>query len=358
MRIVHVETGNNLYGGAYQVVQLLNGLDNNQYENILFCPSGSKIATMVKQPTEVYEVPILGEFDPRFFIYLQHALRRYHPDILHAHSRRGADLWCAFASGTRLRGKVLTRRVDNPEKEWVVRAKYQHYDRIIAISDAISRVLRKEGVPEAKISVVRSAVDFKEYQEPPNRDWFRSEFGFSDSHVVIGVIAQFISRKGHYFLIEAIPKIIKNLPQSRFLFFGRGPLKEQLIEQCLKKGVQDYVNFAGFRNDISRILPRLDLVVHPALMEGLGVSLIQAAAAGVPVVATKVGGIPEIVRDGFNGLLVEPGSTEAIASSVIELLNDRITAKRLGDNGKKLVIDEFSIDSMVRGNINIYRQLA
>lgn len=357
MKILHVETGKNLYGGAYQVLQLLNGLNNSRFENLLFCPSGSRIATMAKHPTEVYKAPLAGELDPRFFFHLHRAIKKFNPDILHAHSRRGADFWCALTGRVGLYGKVLTRRVDNPEQKWLARTKYRFYDRIIVISEAIGSVLLSEGVPKAKISVVRSAVDFCDYQEISDKNWFCKEFGFSRNKTVIGMISQFIPRKGHRYLIEAIPQIVAKFPHLRVLLLGKGPLKEDLRKQCKKAGIEDYVRFAGFRKDIPKILPCLDLVIHPALKEGLGVALIQAAAAGVPIVATRVGGIPEIVRDGFNGLLIDPESTEEIVSTLSKLLSEPGTAKRLGENGKKLAADEFSTDSMVQGNIKVYQQL-
>ena len=357
MKILHIETGKNLYGGAYQVLQLLNGLNNSRYENLLLCPSDSRIATMTKYPTEVYKAPIVGELDPRFFFHLRRAINEFKPDILHAHSRRGADFWCALTARVGLYGKVLTRRVDNPEQKWLARTKYRFYDRIIVISEAIGRVLLSEGVPKTKISVVRSAVDYCDYQGKSDKNWFCKEFGVSKNKTVIGMISQFIPRKGHRYLIEAIPQIVTEFPHLCVLFLGKGPLKEDLRVQCKNTGIEDYIRFPGFRTDIPRILPCLDVVIHPALKEGLGVALIQAAAAGVPIIATRVGGIPEIVRDKFNGLLINPESTEAIVSAVKELLSEPETAQRLGENGKKLVTREFSTNSMVQGNIRVYQEL-
>ncbi|MCJ7500173.1 glycosyltransferase family 4 protein, partial [bacterium] len=115
--------------------------------------------------------------------------------------------------------------------------------------------------------------------------------------------------------------------------------------------------FAGFREDLDRIMGCLDLVIHPALMEGLGVSLLQAASAGVPIVGTRVGGIPEIVRDGVNGYLVPPSDTPAVTQATLKVLGDPDHGRQLGRNSKKIVSENFSIDAMVEGNLSIYREV-
>jgi glycosyltransferase involved in cell wall biosynthesis len=126
---------------------------------------------------------------------------------------------------------------------------------------------------------------------------------------------------------------------------------------CRDLGVGDKVIFAGFRDDLDRIMGCLDLLIHPALMEGLGVSLLQAAAAGVPIVGTRVGGIPEIVRDGVNGYLVSPADPHSITEASVRILSDFELARQMGINGNKLVEEHFSIDSMVRGNLEVYREM-
>jgi glycosyltransferase involved in cell wall biosynthesis len=117
------------------------------------------------------------------------------------------------------------------------------------------------------------------------------------------------------------------------------------------------IRFAGFRPDLERIIPCVDLVVHPAWMEGLGVSLLEAAACGVPIVASRVGGIPEVVRDGLNGYLIEPGDSEALATNVNTLLDRPEQRRHFGQAGRALVLERFSIERMVEGNYRLYQQL-
>ena len=357
MHILHIETGRHLYGGALQVLFLLKGLAEAGCRNSLACPSGSAIASAAGACSQLYEVPVRGDLDATLMLRLRGIIAAGRPDLVHVHSRRGADLWGALATWSRSVPALITRRVDNPENPLVAQLKYRLYGRIITISEAIRQVLLSEGVPADKITCVPSAIDHRRYATPCDRDWFLREFGLQPTDRTIGMIAQFIPRKGHRLLIEAAPEIIGRCPGARFLFFGKGPLLEDVRKMCDRNRIGDKMIFAGFRTDLERILPCLDLVAHPARMEGLGVSLLQAAAAGVPIVASRVGGIPEIVQDGVNGYLIDVGDRRAIMRRIIELLSDPEKARRFGSAGRMIVRSRFSVDAMVKGNLAVYRQM-
>ena len=186
---------------------------------------------------------------------------------------------------------------------------------------------------------------------------FEREFGLRQGELAVGMLAQFIERKGHRVLIEALPSVLRRAPDTRMLLFGQGPLVEDMRRLCAQRGLNERVLFAGFRNDMEKILPCLDLVVHPALMEGLGVSLLEAAACAVPIIASNAGGMPEIVRDRSNGRLVAPGDSGALAAAMIELLTDAALRQRCGAQGRRLVEAEFSVLAMVAGNYGVYQEV-
>lgn len=357
IHILHIETGRHLYGGALQVQYLIRGLAQFGCRNSLVCPDDGAIAETDFPGTRIFPVPMRGELDVPFAFRLCRILSTAQPDIVHIHSRRGADIWGAAAAWRSRTPAIVTRRVDNPENPIFARLKYRGYRRIVAISEGIRHVLLSEGVPAGRIVCVPSAVDIDRFDAQCDRPWFLNEFGLDSNHRTVGMIAQFIARKGHRFLIAAIPGILERFPDARFLLFGKGPLEEGLHRLCVRSRIADRVIFAGFRNDLERILPCLDVVVHPATMEGLGVSLLQAAAAGVPIVATRVGGIPEIVENGVNGYLIDSGNIHAIMSRVNDLLADPIQSKHLGATGRSMVRSRFSIDAMVQGNLSVYRRV-
>ncbi len=357
MRILHVETGRHLYGGALQVRYLIEGLFQLGIENILVCPKASAIGAHFSKTrfAEVLEIPCRGDLDFRLLFGILAAIKGKRPDILHVHSRRGADVWGAAAAYISKTPSIITRRVDNPESRLVSRIKYGAYKKVITISEGIKEVLISQGVKEHHVTCVRSAVDASEYGKECDREWFQAEFGLPGNCLVMGMIAQFIERKGHRYVLDAFEALQGSGPDSYLIFFGQGPLEQAVKDMTERKGLEKRVLFAGYREDLSRVLPCLDLIVHPALMEGLGVSLIQAAASGVPIVASRVGGIPEIVRHEVNGLLVPPADTGRLASAMKRLLEHGNLRKEMGEKGRRMVQDEFSIKAMVTGNLDVYK---
>ncbi len=356
MRVLHVEGGSRLYGGAQQVLYLLEGLAARGHANLLACPAGCDLARAAAPFAQVHGLTMRGDADVGMAWRLGRLIRAAQPDLIHLHSRIGADVMGGIAArltGTRV---VHTRRVDNPEPRWLVKLKYRLHERVIAISEGIGRVLLAEGLPAAKLRVVRSAVDWERFQRPCDRR-APAAFGVPGHALLVGVVAQLIPRKGHRFLLQALPPLAASNPALHVLFFGQGPTEAELRAQIAALGLAGRVHLAGFRDDLDSLLPCLDLLVHPATREGLGVSLLQASSAGVPILASAAGGIPEAVRDGVNGLLVPPGDVVALGTVLTQLLGDTALRRRLGEGGRELMRREFSIDAMVEGNLSVYREL-
>ena len=358
MRVVHLEAGTHLYGGALQVLLLLEGLRDRGVEGLLVTPPGSAMEGEArKRGLPVHPLPLAGEADPLFPLRFQRLLRVEEPDLVHLHSRRGADTLGGLAASWTGVPAVLSRRVDNPEPAWLVGPKYRLYRAVITISRAILEVLADQGVPREKLRCVRSALDPEPLQGPCPREAFLREFSLPPGLPVVGMAAQFIPRKGHELLLDALPRVLDHHPDTRVILFGRGPLLEGIREEVRRRGLQDHVLLPGFRDDLPRFLPCLDLLVHPPIREGLGVILLQASAAGVPVVATAVGGVPEAVADGETGLLVPPGDPRALATALSRLLAEPRLRKRMGDAGQRRVDQEFSVDAMVDGNLATYQDV-
>ena len=356
MRVLHVEAGMHLYGGALQVVFLMRGLKARGVECVLACPSGSAIAAEAAPHARVVEMTMRGDADVGLTGRLRRLIREVRPDVVHLHSRRGSDVWGALAGRLEDVPVVLSRRVDNPEKRWVVNLKYRLYDEVVTISDGIRQVLLSEGVPPAKVHCVLSAVDTERYQ--PDRShlaWFRETFGVQDGELSIGMVAQFIPRKGHVTLLDALPAVVARQPALKVLLFGQGPLHAEIQARVQADPLlAKHVSLPGFRKDLDRVLPCLDVLAHPAHMEGLGVSLLQAAACGVPLVGGRAGGIPEIIQPGLNGELITPGDTAALAQELGKLLASAELRARYGKAGRQWVLERFSIDAMVEGNLAVY----
>ncbi|MDH3224351.1 MAG: glycosyltransferase family 4 protein [Gemmatimonadota bacterium] len=359
MKVLHVETGRHVYGGGLQVLHLVRGLRDRGHEGLLAVPSDSAVGERGEEwglPT--FRFPFAGDADAFSVARLTAAIRQFAPDLVHLHSRRGADTWgvlSALASGV---PAVLTRRVDNPEPGWFARAKAAGVGHVIAISHAIERVLLEAGVPRERLSVVHSAVDVDQWAVPPDRAGTLAEFGLPADGIAAAMVAQLIPRKGHGVLLDALARIRSSggaIPTV--VLFGRGPMKDELMETVGRRALEPWVRFAGFRDDLPRWLSSFDFLVHPALMEGLGVAALQAGAAGRPVVGARAGGIPEIVDDGVTGVLVEPGDAAALAEAISRLSSDAELRDALGAAARDRVRARFSIASMVAGNLDVYRRV-
>lgn len=358
MKVVHVEAGRHMYGGALQVQYLLQGLQDYDIENILVCPIGSEIGKRCQNVAKVIEVEMKGDLDIGMAFRIRDVLKQEQADLLHLHSRRGADIWGALAAKLAGVKVMLTRRVDNAEPIWFAKLKYNTwYDHVAAISEGIRQVLLSECVSEQQVTTIRSAVDTQLFTPDPDSVWFEDEFGYRQEHFVIGIVAQLIERKGHQVLLDALPSLVNDYPHIRVMVLGKGPLKDQLHQSVQSMGLADTVKFFGFRNDIQRVLPNLSLVVHPAFIEGLGVALLQASSSGVPVVACRTGGIPEAIADGENGILVSPGSSAELSQAIKTLVSEQNLHRNFRLNGRERMVSQFSVDTMTKLNFNTYQSI-
>ena len=369
LHVIHVEMGKELYGGALQVLYLLNGLKKSaiHLKNTLVCPMDSAICKKAKaQGIDHKAMPYEGELDPRLFLRLTSMLQAVKKaengaPVVHIHSRRGADLWGPLAAMATATPYIITRRVDNPEANSLLYLKYKKALKVVAISNAIKEILAGYGIEREKIMVIPSGVDQGRYR-PGCRDrlWFNREFHLGTGTKAIGMVAQFIPRKRHHLLIEAIPDILKHAPNAVFLFFGKGPLRADMESLARRLKVHGACRFPGFREDMARIFPCLDLLVHPAQMEGLGVSVLQAMACGVPVLASQSGGLKDIIHHQKTAIALNgPDLRQELAQKIPYLLGDESKELRnyMVDSALKLIDENFSIHSMTAKYIRLYEHL-
>jgi glycosyltransferase involved in cell wall biosynthesis len=358
VKIVHLESGRHRYGGARQVGYLIEGLRRRGVENVLICVPGHPLAAN-RPREEIRVLPMGGDLDIAMVPRLRRTFAAIEPDVVHVHSRRGADLYGGLACALDQRPAVLTRRVDSAELPAWVRWKVRPYRRIVAISRAVEADLcdRIRIAPE-RVARITSAVDDRLFR--PDRDArarVLREFALADDAIVAAVSAQLIGRKGHRFLFASLPEIAARHPRLRVLCFGRGPLRARLQRQVAELGLGSVVRFAGFRDDLAALLPGADLVVHPAEREGLGVAVLEAMSCGVPVVATAVGGIPDVVADAVDGLLVPSGDRRGLAAAIERMIADGAARQRFALAARIRVQREFSIQMMADRYLELYRDV-
>jgi glycosyltransferase involved in cell wall biosynthesis len=356
MRIVHVESGRYLYGGARQVAYLIDALAERGHENALVCPPGHALATRALRAT-VREVPMHGDLDVGMTQRLRRVFAELDAEIVHVHSRRGADFYAGRACERDGRAALLTRRVESPELRAWARFKYRPYRRVVAISRAVrDELCSRGGLDAARVPLIASAVDTREFRPDANaRSRVLDEFALDDRAFIVGVSAQLIPRKGHELLLRALPELVRRVARVHVLCFGRGSSRASLERLVTELGLSRSVRFVGFRDDFAALLPGLDVLVHPAVREGLGLAVLEAMAAGVPVVATAVGGIVDAVGDGAEGLLVAAGDGLGLVTAIERVAGDAALRQRLTTAGRSRVEREFSIAHMADRYAELYR---
>lgn len=358
MKVVHVETGRHLYGGAQQVIYLARGLQNRGVDNTIVCPPGAAIDAAARQQNlSTHNIRCGGDVDFPFMFRLRKYIEAERPDIVHCHSRRGADFLGGQAARLAKIPAVLSRRVDSRDNRYLAKLRYAPFEKIIAISDNVAATLRDSSVDTQRIVAIRSAVDTDSVSDQADGKMRLREFGLGQEHVVAIIAAQFIERKGHRYMLQAMPGICRAHPNFRLLLFGRGPLETELRDQVAQLGVGDHVQFAGFRNDIEQLLAAADMLIHPALKEGLGVTMLKAAAAGLPVIAFDVAGAKEAVVPDQTGILVNPADAGGILHAVTNLIENPSMRRKLGLAGQARMRRSFSVDEMADKHIALYQSM-
>lgn len=364
MRVAHVESGRHLYGGARQVLHLIEGLGARGVDNALVCTAGSAIAAEAAGRCRVIELPLAGDVDPWAARRLRRALTAARPDIVHVHSRRGADLYAGLAASGAPWRTVLSRRVDHRELAPWARLKYRPYAAIVAISRAVERELVEHvGVPRERVHLISSAVPPPAAAASPAavragaRRAMAAALGLPPGAPIAAVIAQLIARKGHRVLLAALPEVLARHPRWHVVFFGRGPLEARLRSEISRAGLDGRVRLAGFRPELAAWLPGIDVVVHPALKEGLGLAVLEAMSVGVPVIASAAGGLVDAVEDGVSGRLVPAGDAGALSRAVERLFAEAGERERLGEGGRRRVREAFDVERMVGAHLALYLRL-
>jgi glycosyltransferase involved in cell wall biosynthesis len=227
-------------------------------------------------------------------------------------------------------------------------------DHVVGVSDGILDALRKSGMSPAKTSVIYNGIGGA--AKPADEPSLRAELDIARDAPLVGAVARLEEQKGLRYFIEAAERVVLDLPQAVFVIVGDGSMRESLAESIRQKGLNHRVRLLGQRNDMSNIYASLDLFVLASLNEGLPMVLLEALSAALPVVATKVGAVPQVIDSGRSGLLVDPSNPKMLADSILACLRDKQFAYSLGMHGRATVLERFSSDTMSRQYLAVYER--
>lgn len=343
-----------MWGGAeVWLMDVMHGLSRRGHEVTLVCRPGTILEKNARaEGFDVVAVAMRGDFDPDVVWKMMRLMRARHIDVISTNM----DKELRFGGlAARLTGKVAvvpSREVDYPLKNKLhYRFTYNRLaDHILANSAATRRSLLSNApwLSPDRVEVIYKGIDPAPYLVHPEEGIaVRREFGIAAAAPVIGFVGQIIERKGIPDLVDCIPRVVKTLPDVKFLFVGEGKLTEYLLSKSRELGVANHVIHCGFRNDIPAIMKAIDLLVLPSVVEGFGYVLVEAMAAAKPVVATRVSSIPEIVQDDETGILVDVHDPEKLAGACAAVLTRPDRGRAMGERGRRVVLEKFTLERMV-----------
>lgn len=279
-------------------------------------------------------------------------------DIVHFHTARAHTL-SPWLQGLKAK-RIVTRRMDYPlRKGWATRLLYVHnIDRVVAISRDVQAVLLKGGVPFERLRVIPSGIDTKKFSPNPSaQNNVRIRYNIPLHLPLVLSVGALVERKGYSVLLSAAHQLKEQGYDLRYLICGEGALRFDLETQARNLGLTQEVRFIGFCTEVPELQAAADYFVHVPLHEGLGVAVIEALAAGLPVIASRVGGIPELIEDHKTGILIPPKDVASLTAALSSLLSHKQLARQLGETGQTFVRSQLDVSIMAQTNEALYLEL-
>lgn len=358
---LHLDTARTWRGGQNQVLLTVMGLRAAGVRAELVAHPRGELRRRAEEGLDLIPLAPRNEADFAAGFRLSRLLRRLRPDLVHAHDPHGVTMAALGISMSRVDPPpwlVAGRRVDFPLKSNAFsRWKYNQVDLFICSSEAIRKILLSQGVAPSRAVTVHEGVDLVRIDAAPAAS-LHAELWLPHKVPIVGNIGALVAHKGQRDLVEAAALVVRQVPDARFVIAGEGELRPNLEQQIRHLALEKHVLLTGFRADVLSLLKGFDVFVMPSVTEGLGTSVIDAMACRRPVVATRAGGIPELVVEGETGHLVPVGDVAAMADAIVSLLRDAETRERFGAAGRARVEARFTAGRMVRATLDAYQLLA
>jgi glycosyltransferase involved in cell wall biosynthesis len=366
MKVLHLTTHLNIGGITTYILKLIKPLKKTGVETFVLSAGGECTPEFVQAGAQVFELPIRtkNELHPKLYRNLAPVvkiIREHKIDLLHAHTRV-----------TQVMAHFLQRQTGIPVVttchgfykwrlgRWILPA---WGDRVIAISQGVGDHLRDYfKIDTAKMTIVNNGVDIEEidaaFAKHQAAD-VKVAYGFNPSDPVIGIVARLVSDKGHDYLLRAVGMLRKKFPTIRLLIVGEGKHRRKLEQLTAELNLEPNVIFCGNVKDVTQPIAAMDIFAFPATWrEGFGLSIVEAMACRKPVIVSNIWSLNTLIKSEVTGILIEPKQAVPLAEAIGDLLMDKPRARLIGDRGRQMVEENFSIGRMAQGIVSVYRGLA
>jgi glycosyltransferase involved in cell wall biosynthesis len=367
-RILYVHGIEAIGGAERDLIALLKTLDRQKWESHVVCPGTGPFREQlhaIAVPTHALSFPPwrkpLSLFQRRSAVGRLGALvGQLDPAMIHVN-----DIWWvphtvrAIAARTSNPVPIVAHVRQEIEPAKVRRYQLDRVEAVIAISQQIERSLIAGGVSAKNVRTLYSGIDLSKGQSVHDGQAIRQMIGVSNGAVLLGTVANLFPRKGYEVMLRALPAIVRAVPTVHYVIVGSDDddHADRLKRLAHELKIADRVHIVGFQDPVQPFLASLDLYVHPALMEGFGIAVVEAMAMGKAVVATTTGGLPEVVAQGETGLLVPPGDVGSLAAAVVSLLEDGVRREQMGLSGRARAHERFSLDAFVAQVEHLYGEI-
>ena len=378
VKILYVITKSNWGGAQKYVFDLASRLPNDKFEVVVAAGgTGILVQKLAKNNIKTIEIQSLERDinlfkDIKLFWELFKIFRKEKPDIIHLNSSKMGFAGAAAARFYKLKSKIIFTVHGwpfNEDRSVLVKFAFKFIGwlslvlatKIIFVSDKIKMEAPMFGISRSKFVVIKNGIALQTFYEKEGArslilEKINPNLFFDKNHIWLGSIAELTKNKGLEFGLEAINKIAnKNL---HWFIFGEGDLEKKLRNKTKELQIENQVHFLGYLENASAYLLAFDTYLLPSITESLGYTLLEAGLAKIPVVASNIGGIPEIIEDKKTGLLVEPKNSEALAKAITYLLENTKLAKELGKNLNNKITKNFGLEEMLRKTLALYEDLA
>lgn len=358
MHILHTEWSDGAGGQERRILSESVGMQNRGHRITIATGANCWIAGEARRLGLAVEIcPMRGKADFKAIRALVSFCRREHVDVIHTHS--GIDSWVGgIAAKFAKVPAVRTRHLFLPLKYNPVNFVHYLFDRFFALGETMRRMLVDEcGFPAEKVLNIPTGIDFSTFVPRFSRQESRSALGVGDGVFVVLTVAVIRGVKRHDVALRAFKLLHGQYANSLFLIAGEGPMRREMEQLSAELGLADSVRFLGHRTDIADLLHASDVMLLTSRSEAQSQALTQSIGLGVPVVATAVGGVPEVVLHEQTGLLVPPDDPSATAEALLRIANDPAFAKSLGELGKQHALRHYSLTAMLDKTEAVYQEL-